>query len=131
MSGTPARIGWLAVLAGFIVDELVSELVGSIGQHFDPQLAQGVTLASTVGIATALLLVLSTGFGGWVAGRLAKREYVLHGTLVGGVGLIVMLIMAFAGVGPRLIEIWLQFACVGAGALGGYLSRWLPAPQKE
>ena len=131
MGGNPARIGWLAILAGFIVDNLISELVGAIGQSFDPMLAQGVTLASTAGIITSIFLVLSTGLGGWIAGRLAKREYVLHGTLVGGVEIILMLIMAVAGDAPSPLQIWLQFAAVLAGALGGYLSQWIPSTQKE
>jgi len=110
---------------------LVSQLVGAVGQHFDPQLAQGLNLATTAAIITAILLVVSTGFGGWVAGRMAKTEYVLHGALVGGLGIIFMLIQALFSTPSPLIDILLQCVAVGVGALGGWLSQWVPTAQRQ
>ena len=130
MMNTPGRIRWSAIAIGFLVDNLISILVGSTGARFDPELAQGVSFATTAGTITSILLVLSTGFGGWLAGRLAKHEHVLHGTLVGGLGIIVMLVSSLFGQQTPLLNILLQCLAVGAGALGGWLSRRTPAQQQ-
>src|SRR4051812_28193545 len=114
MRMTSGHIKWLAVAVGFFVDFLVSQLIGATGQYFDPQLAQGLNLATTAAIITAIMLVVSTGFGGWVAGRMAKTEYVLHGALVGGVGVIILLIQSLVSTPLPLIDILLQCLMVGS-----------------
>jgi putative membrane protein (TIGR04086 family) len=131
MTSPPGRIVWLAVLAGFFVDNLISLVITLIAQRLDPQLAQGLNFASTVGIVTTALLTLSTGFGGWLAGRLAKHEYVLHGALVGGISLLTLLIDALFVMSPALFSIVHAIVLVGVGALGGLLSRWIPSSQKQ
>ena len=122
---------WLAVTAGFLADMLISWGISSLGSLFDSNLRNGVvSFATTAGIVTAILLVLSTGLGGWLAGRIAKRENVLHGVLVGGLGIFALLIASFSGERLPLADIVLQIVAVGVGGLGGWLSRWIPARQE-
>ena len=122
---------WLAVTAGFLADMLISWGISSVGSLFDPNLRNSVvSFATTAGIVAAILLVLSTGLGGWLAGRIAKRENVLHGVLVGGMGIFAMLISSWSGVRLPFADIVLQIVAVGVGGLGGWLSRWIPARQE-
>ncbi len=131
MTDRPGRIRWLAVAAGYFADYFISLVIAGIGVQFDPNLARGISFGSIAGAVTAVLLVLSTGVGGWIAGRLAKQEYVLHGVLIGGIGIIDMLISSFFGEQIALTNILLQFAAVAVGALGGWLSQWMPARQEQ
>jgi putative membrane protein (TIGR04086 family) len=132
MKGMPGRIMWLAIAIGYLVDYLVSLFIRAISQTFDPLLGYQISFGSTAGIVTAVLLVLSTGLGGWVAGRLAKTEYVLHGVLVGGMGLIILLFTSLFGREPvPLLTTVLQCVAVIVGGIGGWASRWLPAPQQQ
>ena len=125
----PERINWLAVISGFLVDMLMSTIIFGIAAQLDPELSQELTLATTTGLVTACLLVLSTGVGGWLAGRLARAEMVLHGALVGGLGIFVMLVESIVGGGAEpLTAILLQCVAVVAGGMGGWLSgRMAPA----
>lgn len=131
MTQPPGRIVWLAVLAGFFADYFISIIISLIGQQFDPQLTIGLTLASTAGIVTTVLLSLSTGFGGWLAGRLAKHEYILHGALVGGISLITVFLNSLFVESATLFNIVHAIVLVGTGALGGLLSRWFPSSQQQ
>ena len=131
MTDRPGRIRWLAVAAGYVADYFISFVIAGIGVHLDPKLAQGISFGSIAAAVTAVLLVLSTGVGGWIAGRLAKHEYVLHGVLVGGIGIIDMLISSFFGERIPLTSILIQFAAVAVGGLGGWLSQWVPARQEQ
>jgi putative membrane protein (TIGR04086 family) len=117
------RINWLAVISGFLLDLLISTLVAGIAAQFDPELSNQISLSTTVGIVTFCLLVLSTGVGGWVAGRMARTEFVLHGVLVGGMGIFTLLIQSlYRGQAQPLSGILLQCMCVAAGGIGGWLS---------
>ena len=131
MRDRPGRIRWLAVAAGYFVDALISLAILGIAQQFDPELVRGVSFRTSAGTIAAILLVLSTGIGGWLAGRLAKHEYVLHGALVGSIGIIDMLISSLFGEQAPLTNILLQCVAVAVGAIGGWLSRWVPAPQQR
>ncbi len=131
MAGSPGRIVWLAAASGYFADVVISLIILMIGTQIDPSLADGISFDSTAGAVTAILLVVSTGVGGWLAGRLAKQEYVLHGVLVGGIGLITMLVESLFATAPPLVNIQLQFVAIGLGGLGGWLSRWLPTSQQE
>jgi len=123
----PERIKWIAVVAGFLLDMLLSTLIFGIAAQIDPELSSQLTLATTAGVITACLLVLSTGAGGWLAGRLARTEFVLHGALVGGLGIFVMLIESLIGSGAEpLNAILLQCVAVVVGGLGGWLSGRMP-----
>lgn len=131
MTGSPGRIVWLAVASGYFADVVISLIILMIGAQIDPNLVDGISFESTVGTVTAILLVISTGVGGWLAGRLAKQEYVLHGVLVGGIGIITMLVESLFATAPPLVNIQLQLVAIGLGGLGGWLSRWLPTGQQE
>ncbi len=122
---------WLAVLLGYLVDQLISIIILGIGQAFDPQLTDGATFASTAGTVTSVLLVLSTGLGGWLAGRLAKQEYLLHGVLVGGITLVVMLVQSLFGKQWTGTIVVLQIIATLVGGLGGWLSQWVPVSQRR
>jgi putative membrane protein (TIGR04086 family) len=102
-----------------------------IGLGIDPGIETQGLLASSVGIVISLLLVLSTIIGGWLAGRLAKEERFLHGFMVGGIGIVMLLIESFSGEAMPLDTILLQFVATGLAGLAGYVSRWTPARQRE
>jgi putative membrane protein (TIGR04086 family) len=131
MADTPRRINWLAVVAGYFTDLTLSLIIAYIGSQLGANLERGITFNTSADTLTAILLVVSTGLGGWLAARLAKHEQVLHGVLVGGIGIMDMLIMSFFGERSPLATILLQVVAVGVGGLGGWLSRWVPAPQRQ
>lgn len=131
MTRTSGRIKWLAVAAGFFTDILLSEIIRGIASQFEPAILEGPSFGTSAAAVTAILLVLSTGVGGWVAGRLARYEHVLHGVLVGGTGIMLMLVAGLAGVAEPLTNVVLQCFAVGVGGLGGFLSRWVPRPQEQ
>ena len=123
----PERIKWIAVVAGYLLDYVISLIVHAIGAQFDPGLATQISLATAAGVVTACMLVLSTGIGGYLAGRLAPAERVLHGALVGGLGIFLMLIFSLFGQSQPLTAILLQCVAVVVGGLGGWLSGRVPA----
>ena len=127
----PERINWLAVITGFLVDLLISSLVFGIAAQYDPELSSEITLVTTTGLITACLLVLSTGIGGWVAARLARTEFVLHGVLVGGLGIFALLLQSLiGGQAEPLNGILLQCVAVVVGGIGGWLSGRRQAQQQ-
>ena len=123
----PERIKWIAIVAGYLLDYVISLIVLAIGAQFDSGLATQISLATTAGVVTACMLVLSTGIGGYLAGRLARAERVLHGALVGGLGIFLMLIFSLFGQSQPLTAILLQCVAVVVGCLGGWLSGRVPA----
>ena len=130
MSETPGRIKWLSVVAGYLVDFMLSLLTVTIASWLNPALGAELSFNSPSATLIALTLVLATGVGGWVAGRLARGERVLHGALVGGIGIIMLLIQSLTDATPSLIAITLQCVAVGVGALGGWLSGRIPTVQE-
>lgn len=123
------RIVWFAVLLGVFVDQIISSIILGIGSQADPNINNGTFYLTAAGLITAGLLAVSTGVGGWSAGRLAKQERVLHGALVGGVGLVLMVLLGLAGERWQIDELLVQFAGTALGALGGWLSRFVPTRQ--
>ncbi len=103
MRETPGRIRWLAVILGYLVDAVLSTFIRWGAAQFDPRLMNEISFHSITGAVAAILLVVSTGVGGWLAGRLARQEYVLHGALVGGIGIILLLIQGVFETPPALI----------------------------
>lgn len=124
------RINWLAILAGNVLDTFLSTIIALIGFGIFPDVPFDGYFASASGAIIGLSLMLATVISGWLAGRIAKQERFLHGFLVGGIGIIVMLIAGLAERPARLDEIVLQ--CVGTllAGLAGYSSRWTPARQR-
>ncbi len=132
MNVMPGRIMWFAIAVGLLADNVISLIITAISQQYDPELGQQITFATGAGALVAVLLVASTGFGGWLAGRLAKTEHVLHGALVGGMGIIILLFTSLFGAEPiPLINTLLQCVAVVVGAFGGWLSQWIPKQPQQ
>lgn len=125
------RIKWLAVLAGWMLDLFLSALIVGIALMIDPDLADQNFLAGTGSVVLGVLLVSATAVGGWLAARLAKQERVLHGVLVGGMGIFMLLFESIFDTPPPLDSIVLQFVATVLAGVGGYISRWLPMRQQE
>ncbi len=89
------RVSWGSVLGGVVtvlaVSILLSVLGSSIGLFmFDPFADNPVSgIGTTVGIGTAVALIVSMVAGGFVAGKLAGMDGLIHGFLVWGTTLIV------------------------------------------
>lgn len=124
------RINWLAVLAGNVLDNVLSAIIFSIGLGFDPNVQLDGFFSSTTGVVVGLLLLLATVAGGFLAGWIAKEERFLHGFLVGGIGIIILMLIGWLGQAPRLDEIVLQCLATLLAGLAGYSSRWTPARQR-
>lgn len=113
------NVRWTAVLTGFAVDFLISGLISLIlaAETF----STAPDLTNPLHITLIVLLTLSTGIGGYVAGRMAGVDRTLNGFLVSIVGI---LIGQLGGVDlPPPLVLASAVACVIA-ALGGYLSRF-------
>ncbi len=111
------NVRWMAVFTGYLVDFFISLLIISFaGQSFatEPDLTQ------TSHIIIISLLTLSTGVGGYVAGRMARTDRILNGFLVAIVGI---LLNQLGGSLPSVLVLASVVAC-GLAALGGYLSRF-------
>jgi len=91
-------------------------IISFAGQSFatEPDLTQ------TSHIIIISLLTLSTGVGGYVAGRMARTDRILNGFLVAIVGI---LLNQLGGSLPSVLVLASVVAC-GLAALGGYLSRF-------
>jgi putative membrane protein (TIGR04086 family) len=117
------NVRWMAVLTGFLVDIVISQLLvlfASANFFTSPDLTQAGD------VILLGLLALSTGVGGYVAGRMARADRWLNGLLVAIVGVL------FGQLGPQLPRPFIVASVVACGlaALGGYLSRF-PAERQE
>jgi putative membrane protein (TIGR04086 family) len=111
------NVRWMAVLTGFVVDVALSALLSLLAS---PQFFTSPDLARTGDVLLIGLLTVSTGIGGFVAGRMAGSSRVLNGLLVAVVGI---LINQLGPPLPRVFVVSSAIAC-GMAALGGYLSRF-------
>src|SRR5688572_13784040 len=117
------------VVAGILVDSLGSIAVAIVyvGAVLGAQIARGreVTeqmLEPHVSI-TAILGLLLTVAGGFVAGRLAKSDEVRHGIAVGVGSVLIWLLLDWAAPAEgaeSIVETLSFFAVIPAAALGGY-----------
>src|SRR4051812_32235985 len=120
------NVRWMAVLTGFIVDTLISYLLlGLLSSFVTPEFTTSPDLTQTADVLLICLLVVSTGVGGYVAGRMAQQEQPLHGVLVGAVGILVnqLLTLPDGAAIPRIFVITSAVGCL-IGGLGGFLSRY-------
>lgn len=113
------NVRWTAVLTGFLVDCLISLLLISLAS---PQFSEAPDLSQSGDVALLCLLTLSTGVGGYVAGRMAGQDRPLNGLLVGIVGILLNQL------GPPLPRVFVLASAAGClvAALGGFLSRYPP-----
>ncbi len=125
------RIHWLAVLAGTLLDNVLTLLIGGIAIGITPDIGQGSYFTSTAGAVTWVLLVLCTVAGGWLAGRIAKHERFLHGFMVGGFGIVLLLLDSWLGGQVTLDQLALVFVAAVFAGLAGYSSRWMPARERK
>jgi putative membrane protein (TIGR04086 family) len=117
------NVRWTAVLTGFLVDFLISSLISLTLRSETFSTAPDFT--NPQHIVLIILLTLSTGIGGYVAGRIAGIDRVLNGFLVSIVGI---LVGQLGGVAlPQPLVLASAAACLVA-ALGGYLSRFPRQP---
>lgn len=100
------RISWGSIIAGVLtvlsISVLLSVLSSSIGLFmFNPTDAHPTSgIGTTVGIWTVISLIISLIAGGFVAGKLAGADGLIHGFMVWATTLIVTLILgAFLAVG--------------------------------
>jgi putative membrane protein (TIGR04086 family) len=116
------NVRWMAVLTGFLVDLLISQLVLVFAS---PQFATAPDPARPGDLALLCLLTLSTGVGGYIAGRMARVDRTLNGLLVAVVGVL------FGQLGPPLPRVFVIASVVACllAALGGFLSRYPPHRQ--
>lgn len=120
----------MAVLTGFVVDVLITLCIGlAAGPALDGFVA-APDLTRPEHMTLFVLGVLSTGIGGYVAGRIAAGRHTLHGLLVAAVGVLYAQLPSLVGAPamPRVFAIQGVFLCL-AGALGGLLSTYLPSSQ--
>lgn len=121
------RVSWGSVFGGVVtvlaVSILLSVLGSSIGLFmFDPFADNPVSgIGTTVGIGTAVALIVSMIAGGFVAGKLAGVDGLIHGFLVWGTTLIVG---AFLGVLLTVGAARLTMNALGAASsvAGGVIS---------
>jgi putative membrane protein (TIGR04086 family) len=116
------NVRWTAVIFGWTVDftlslllQLIIAWVGVAGFFDQP------SLANPIHLALMLLFVAIVGVGGFVGGRMAGSDYMLHGFLVGVTDILVSTLLNSGYSTPRpfvLVEI---LGCA-AGALGGLLA---------
>lgn len=115
-------IRWLGVIIGFVVDVFLSQLIASFSS---PTFAESPDLAQTGDVVVLVLLILSTGVGGYIAGRMAERDQWLNGLMVGITGILVGQLAQMFGSGPpnRIFVIASAVGCV-LGAIGGYIGQF-------
>lgn len=125
------EVRWSAVLSGLLVDLLLSIFIRGIASWLalttflnTPDGIQPPDLTHTPDLILFGLLLLATGIGGYIAGRLARRSHVLNGFMVGVVGIVVTALLNIGAPAPDHLFIFGQIAGCGLGALGGYLSRF-------
>lgn len=123
---TKRRIQWFAVIAGSLLDNLLTLVIGGLGSTFAPEIAEGIYFRTGAGTLIGVLLALSTVAGGWLAGVIAREERFLHGFMVGGVGVLLLLLDSFAGGQMTADVLVLQFAATLLAGVAGYISRWTP-----
>ena len=80
------NVRWMAVLTGFFVDIAISALLSLLAT---PQFYTAPNLAQPGDLLLLGLLALSTGIGGFVAGRMAGESRTINGLLVAVMGILV------------------------------------------
>lgn len=117
------NVRWIAVLTGYLADLFISALIVQFaGQAF----IDGPDITRPNDLIIIALLSISTGVGGYVAGRMARADRTLNGFLVAIVGI---LIGQLGQSIPRVLVLASLVSC-GLAALGGYLSRF-PAERSQ
>lgn len=120
----PSNIKLKAVLLGVIVDNmgtlfLMTLLASALASTGIPEDEVTARMKSTNGLLLGLILGLGCTFlGGYVAGRTAKQNEVLHGALVAAVGMLIAFIFRESGI-PAWFDIIGFGAMLPVGIAGG------------
>lgn len=94
------RISWGSIIAGVITVIAISILLSILGTSIglfmvDPTSSEPVSgVGTTIGIWTVVSLLISLAAGGFVAGKLAGADGIIHGFLVWATSLIMSIILA-------------------------------------
>jgi hypothetical protein len=97
----------------------------------NPALLNADLFASTTGIGVWALGWLLTVFAGALAGYLAKEDRFLHGFLVGGLGIILTLLIAFGGEAIGLDSLVGTLIAAPLAGVAAQFSRRTPAQQRK
>jgi hypothetical protein len=94
--------GWLVAIAmTILLISIVGAILTAVGSSTSVTQSQARNQAGTIGIATALallvILALAYYFGGYVAGRMSRFDGARQGALVWIIGLVVTIIAAVLG----------------------------------
>ena len=131
-----SRIKWSAVFIGLLLD-----IGGTMLLIFLLLIAQniaGVTVLDAESEEPRHLLVqfvfglAFTVFGGFVAGLVAQRDFVLHGAVVGALTIVLSVIsIATGSTSPPWFEAASALSVVPGGAFGGWLASFVnPSTEK-
>lgn len=125
------QIRWMAVWIGLIVDFVISGVIVLLTSTMESY-RSAPDLSRPDHLLLWGVLILSTGVGGFVAGRIATHDGPMHGLLVGVVGILIgQLDVLFSRVSvPQPFVIGSAIGCL-AGALGGALSMLFVARQRD
>src|SRR5262245_38823638 len=117
-------IRWIAVLTGFLADYLITSLLVLLANP-GADFVQGPDFRRIDHIILFVLLLLSTGVGGYIAGRMSRARLALHGLLVGVVGILYSQLAILGGnpVPGRAFVIGSLAGCL-LGALDALISEW-------
>ncbi len=121
------RLKFKAVLFGFLVDTIGTLVISAV--LVNSLAARGLSEAEITTrmhgpSGLLLMLILGLGFtigGGYVAGRTAKQEEILHGLAVAMLGIVLGLFFREPGL-PLWYEVASFAAMIPAGVAGGYFA---------
>jgi putative membrane protein (TIGR04086 family) len=122
------RVAWVPVLWGVLADVFLTQMMSlaiasavGIGFDTDPEIAVTLLRASPLYWPAFGMGILLSGLGGFIAGRLAKREGAFHGTLTGFISNIVFSLLLSPQTLDTVSMAGLMLAIL-AGTVGGWLA---------
>jgi small-conductance mechanosensitive channel len=127
---TDRRIDWLAIAIGAVTDTVgtiafmflfgVVAAFASEMQHLSSSEMEARLQRPVMMIALMIIGLSFTVLGGYVAGRVSKVNQVMHGGIVGSIGII--LVLLFWNSAPVWNNIVSLVTTVPCGLLGGWLA---------
>lgn len=118
-----AAVGW-GVFADFFLTQLLSlgvSLAIGITPDMDPSVADTMLRSSGAYWPLFVMGIVFTGLGGYLAGRLAGREEIFHGTLAGFISNILLGLLLFSS-SMEVMEMVGVMVAVVAGTIGGWVA---------
>lgn len=123
MGSTSMDIRWSAVLIGFLTDYAITAvliLLTNPGEDF----LNAPNIAIPQHLIAITLFTLSTGVGGYVAGRVARMNHAMYGLLVGVIGILIGQLNVLSG-SPNPARPFIVASIIGCllGAMGGLIAK--------